>query len=237
MNKILGTAMLAGLSVAGGAKAQEFKGAEVAVEVLSYEEDDDITSTSYRGSVEAGVYGGLGVAADLSFQDFGDDEGVRSFTLHALYDAFQFATVGAFASRDSSDGSDSQIYGIEAGRSFGSLGVESFLGAGDSEGVDFGVFGIEALYDISPAFSVTGSVTSVALDGGTIGRASLGGEYRFNDTGPAVYGEIGRLSVEDDAETFGVSTTYFGLGARIAIGPNRGTTFDSRGLRELLSGF
>jgi hypothetical protein len=33
------------------------------------------------------------------------------------------------------------------------------------------------------------------------------------------------------------STDFIGLGGRIAIGPNRGTTFESRGLFEVLGSF
>ena len=51
------------------------------------------------------------------------------------------------------------------------------------------------------------------------------------------YAEIGRVSVEDDGGSFGPSTNYIGLGARLAIGPNSGTTFDSHGLSELITGF
>ena len=237
MNKIVGAAVLVGFTIAGPAWAQEFKGAEVAVEVLSFEDDDDISSTSYRAGVEVGIYGGFGAAADLSFQNFGDEEGVRSFTLHGIYDAFALATVGAFVARDSADGADADSFGIEAGRSFGPAGVEGFLALVDDEGSDYRVLGVEGVYDITPAISVNGSFGALDADGGGLSRIALGGEYRFGNTGPAVYAEVGRVSVEEDGGAFGVSTNYIGFGARLAIGPNSGTTFDSRGLSELITGF
>ncbi len=237
MNTFVGLAVLAGFTIAGAASAQEFKGAEVAVEVLGYENDDDLTSTSYRAGVEFGIYGGFGAAADLSFQNFGDDEGVRSFTLHGLYDALDLATVGAFVARDSIDGADATSFGIEAGRSFGSAGVEGFIGIGDDEGADYRFAGVEGTFDITPAVALNGSLAALDADGGGLSRIALGGEYRFGNTGPAVYAEIGRISVEDDAGSFGDSSNYVGLGARLAIGPNSGTTFDSRGLSELITGF
>jgi predicted porin len=138
------------------------------------------------------------------------------------------------------------MFGLEAGRSFGLAGVEVFLGAGE-EDVDtvgtfeFAGFGLEGAYDITPAVSLTGSLSGVAFEDVTLTRIAIGGEYRFNDRGPAIYAEVGRLTAtadeegEDEGESSG--TNYVGLGARIAIGPNGGTTFDSRGLSELLTGF
>jgi hypothetical protein len=66
-------------------------------------------------------------------------------------------------------------------------------------------------------------------------RLAVGGAYRFGDGGPSLFGQIGRLSVVDGVDDS--AETFVTLGAKLAIGPNQGTTFGSRGLFEVLSGF
>jgi hypothetical protein len=237
MSRIFGAAVLAGLTVAGAASAQEFRGGEIAVEVLTFADDDDLASTSYRGAMEFGVFGDFGAAADLSFQNFGDDEGVRSFTLHGLYDLFGIATTGAFISRDSNDSGAALAYGLEAGRSLGGADVQGFVAFVDGEDANYRVLGAEGSYDLTSSISLNGSVTALGGDGGGFSRFALGGEYRFGGSGPAVFAELGRRSVDDATAGLGATSNYIGIGARLAIGPNRGTTFDGRGLSELVSGF
>lgn len=228
---------LAAILLSGTAQAQEFKGAEISVEALAFTEADDVVSTTYRGSAEMAVYGGFGVAADLNFYDFGDSDGIRNLTVHAIYDAFEFATVGAFYAFDSSEGETVSTYGIEGGRSFGSAGVEGYLGLVDAEAEAFRVLGADGTYDVTDSISLTGSAAFLLADEGQASRLSAGGEYRFGGTGPALYAEIGRLSISDEVEDLGASATFVGVGARIAVGPNRGTTFESRGVYEAIAGF
>lgn len=236
MGRILGAVALVAAAWADWAAAQEFKGAELSAELLAFSEGEDATSTNYRGSVEFGVLDAFGLAADLSFYDFGDGDGARNVTLHALYDAFSFATVGAFYARDSSDEASVDLFGIEAGRSFGAAGVEGYVGVGEEGDESFTTFGFDGAYDVTRDISITASGAAVDLEGGGISRLSVGGEYRFGATGPALYADVGRLGVDDDAG-LGESTGFIGVGGRIAIGPNQGTTFESRGLFEVLGSF
>jgi hypothetical protein len=236
MSRLVCTVALAGVAWTGIASAQEFKGAEVSAEVLSYTDDGDIAQTTYRGSLEFGVFGGFGVAADLSFYNFGDDESERNVTLHVLYDALAMATVGGFYSNEGYEDGSIDSFGIEAGRSMGAAGVEGYLGFADDEESSYRFLGLDAAYDISPNISLTGGFS--VIDGDEVGssRLSIGGEYRFGD-GPAVYAQVGRFNLDFDGTPEDESETFIGVGARIAVGPNRGTTFDARGLTETLSGF
>lgn len=235
MSRLVCAVALAGVAWTGAVGAQEFKGAEVSAEILSYTDDGDIAQTTYRGSLEFGVFGGFGVAADLSFYNFGDDDRLRNGTLHLLYDAMALATVGGFYSHESYDDGSTDSFGLEAGRSMGSAGIEGYLGFADDEGDDYRFAGLDATYDLSRNISVIGA--AALIDGEEVGssRLSIGGEYRFGD-GPAVYAQVGRINVDfDSAEDS--SETFVGIGARIAVGPNRGTTFGTRGLSEALAGF
>jgi len=233
------TAILAASVAAGAATAQEFKGAEVSAEILGYTDDSDVGETTYRGSLEFGVFDGFGIQADLAFHDSRTiDLGSRTTTIHAVYDALDLATVGLFYSHDevdadSMDGSAS-LWGLEAGRSFGGMGGEAYFGFLDGEGDDGQVAGLEGTYDITTNISVTGSADFLFADTDAT-RLAVGGAYRFGDGAPSVFGQIGRLNIDDS--TGNDAGTFVTLGAKLAIGPNQGTTFGSRGLFEILSGF
>ena len=233
------TAVLAASVTAGAATAQDFKGAEVSAEILAFTDDSDLGETTYRGSLEFGVFDAFGIQADLAFHDSRTvDLGARTATIHALYDALELATVGLFYSHDEvdSDGIDgsANLYGIEAGRSFGVAGGEAYFGFLDGEDDDGKVAGIEGTYDVTRNISVTGSADFLFADTDAT-RLAVGGAYRFGDGGPSLFGQVGRLSVDDGVDDS--AETFVTLGAKLAIGPNQGTTFGSRGLFEILSGF
>ncbi len=233
------TAVLAASVAAGAATAQDFKGAEVSAEILGYTDDSDLGETTYRGSLEFGIFDGFGIQADLAFHDSRTvDLGARTTTIHAIYDALDVATVGLFYSHDEVDAEgidgSANLYGIEAGRSFGAGGGEAYFGFVDGEGDDGQVAGVEGTYDVTQNIAVTGSADFLFADTNAT-RLSIGGAYSFGDGGPSLFGQIGRLNVDDGVEDSGEN--FVTLGARLAIGPNQGTTFGSRGLFEILSGF
>lgn len=236
MSRLIGAVALVGMAWTGVASAQEFKGAELSAEILSYTDDGDIAQRTYQGSLEFGVFGGFGVAADLSFYNFGDDEKERDVTLHVLYDAMAFATVGGFYSNESYEDGSIDSFGVEAGRSMGSAGVEGYLGFANDEDSSYRFLGVDGTYDLSRNISVIGGLSVINGDEVGSSRLSIGGEYRFGD-GPAVYAQIGRMNIDFNDLAEDQNETFIGLGARIAIGPNRGTTFEARGLTEALSGF
>ncbi|EYD73502.1 hypothetical protein Rumeso_04623 [Rubellimicrobium mesophilum DSM 19309] len=233
------TAVLAASVTAGAAAAQEFKGAEVSAEILGYTDDSDLGETTYRGSLEFGVFDAFGIQADLAFHDSRTiDLGARTATIHVVYDALEFATVGLFYSHDEVDdeGIDgsANLYGIEAGRSFGMAGGEAYFGFLDGEGEDGQVAGIEGTYDVTRNISIIGSADLLFADTDAA-RLSIGGSYRFGDGGPSLFGQVGRLGLDDGVDDS--AETFVTLGAKLAIGPDQGTTFGSRGLFEILSGF
>lgn len=230
--KIITLAALAAVPVV--AVAQEFRGAELSAEVLGFSEDDGpINQTTYRGSLEGGI-GPFGVAADLSFYALDGDD-VRGLTLHVIYDGLDVATLGAFYARETIDGEAADTIGLEAARSFGALDAQGYVAFSEDDAVDVRLFGLDGRVDLSSSLSLTGQADLLDGDGGAFSRVAVGGEYRLA-SGPAFYAEVGRLGSSDD-DLGDSSNTFFGIGARIAIGPRGGTTFDPRGAVETLSGF
>lgn len=231
MSRLVCAVALAGAAWAGTASAQDFRGMELSAEVLSFTDDGDIGQTAYRGSLEFGVFGAFGVAADLSFYDFAGDDGVTNANLHAFYEVSDATAVGLFYGRESyGEDATADAIGVEGLYGFGYARLEGSLGFVDDEVEDFWVAGFDGTYDFTPNISLIGGASLIQAEESSQNRISLGGEYRFGN-GPAVYGEVGRVGFEDEG------ATYIGLGARIGLGRNGGTTFDSRGYSEELSGF
>lgn len=223
---------------AGAVHAQEFKGAEVSAEILGYTDDLDFGESNYRGSVEVGLLGAFGIQGDLAFNESRNiDLGSRTLTVHAIYDAFAFGTVGAFWSQDNLDSGgvdeDVTVYGLEGGRSWGGFGAEAYAAhVDDGEGAY--LLGAQTRYDLAAAFSLTADGATLRADGDNFGRLAVGGEYRLG-AGPALYAEVGRLGFDLAGEQEGA--TFVTLGARIGLGPQGGTTFGSRGLFDVVTGF
>lgn len=234
----IGLAALA-VAAAGAAAAQDFRGAELSAEILGYTDDLGVGETNYRASVEMGVFGPLAVQADLSFNASRTvDLDSRTLTVHALYDAFAMASVAGFYSRDritagGVDG-DVDVYGLEAGSSWGMAGGEAFVAQASGGDFDGTLLGFEGAYDIASAFSLTAQGAMLRSDEANLGRLAVGAEYRMG-AGPALYAQVGRLGAESAGTSDG--ETFVTLGARIGLGPSGGTTFGSRSLFDVVSGF
>lgn len=234
MQKRFGAAVLAGLALAGAAQAQEFRGAEIQAEILAFTDDSALGETSYRGSAEFGVFGGIGGQVDLGFNNSRTvDLGARNLALHGTYDVMGLGTAGLFYARDSDSpaalgGREVTSVGLEGSTALGFVTIDGALGTYDGEGVDGALGTVQARYEIGSALAITGRAGFL---GGDVeaGRLGIGGEYQLGG-GPTLYGEIGRAGVEGDSDT------YLTLGARLAIGPNGGTSFGERGIFSVLTG-
>lgn len=224
------------LAGAGTASAQDFRGAELSIEGLHFSDGDGLGQSNYQGGLEFGAFGPVAVAADLSFYDYAESDSSRALTLHAVVDAFSFATLGGFYAREDNEVADASTLGLEARRDFGPVGVEGYLGFTDDKDIDYRLLGVDGRFVVTPSIGVTGSAALVDADEGGVSRIAAGGEYRFRGTGPTLYAEIGRIEV-DDLAAVDASGTFVGIGARIAVGRNGGTTFRPRGVNEAISGF
>ncbi|TNC69480.1 hypothetical protein [Rubellimicrobium roseum] len=217
------------LAVPAGLSAQGFEGAEISAELLGFTDDFSLGEKEYRGAFEFSLFGGFGVAADLGYHSSREiGLGGRNATLHGLYDRLGTTTAGVFYGRDSDDDDGStSLYGIEAAADLMGAEIEGALGRYDGDEGDGAMLSADLRYGF-------GNFAGTAFAGGLSGdlegsRLALGGEYQLM-AGPTLYAELGRRSLEDEADT------YVALGARLAIGPKGGTTFDSRSLWEILPG-
>ena len=222
---------LAALAAAfgSGAQAQSFSGAEISAETLAFSDDSDFGQTTYNGSLEFNVFGGFSVAGDLNYYGFrGFGGNSTGAALHGFYSLGPDTAVGLFYGQDWTDTDTLDHYGLEGSTRFGAAGVEGFLGMVNGPVDDATMLGISGTYDLGNVFTATADFGVVDADSGSITRASIGGEMTLFD-GPQVFAELGQISSDTSDEAF------ISLGARIAIGPQGGTTFDSRGLFEILN--
>ncbi len=224
---------VAGLAVifATPLAAQGFVGAELGIEVFGFSEDTNLGYTSYSGAIEYGITRNIDVALDLGY--FGlnsSDDNVSNATLHGIYHMSDTASLGAFIGRDNFDGGDVDHIGIEGGVEFMGAELEGFIGRIDDGSESGTAYGISGEYGFTDSFAAIGELKGADLGGDTLTRAAIGAQYQFNG-GPAIYAQVGTIDVGTANETFVT------LGATIALGSQRGTTFESRSLLDIAPGF
>jgi len=219
---------------AGAASAQGFTGGYLGVEALSFAEDDNDISPNYTGGIEYGFNRNWGIAANIGSYDQGLLAGSGgNLTLHLMYHLNEDASVGLFRSADAID-VDGDAYGqgmtgIEVGYEMGKLQGEGFLGFYDDEmGSDnlaslsgSTLFGASGSYAVTNTISANASLGYLSSDVEDITSVSAGASYVFN-SGPSIYAEVGQFDAGDS------DSTFIGIGANVALGAGRGTTFDIR---------
>lgn len=226
---------IAVLVVASPAAAQ-ITGGSLGVEYNAPTDGGDFGGTTYSGAVEYAINRSFAVSFDLAGYRLDNiNTTATSATLHGVYHFDEKTSLGLFFGADVVDGEDSlALYGIEAGSEFNGANLEAFLGQVEGVNDDALIFGVDANYAFQNGFSAIASGGYTEVDNRDIRRIALGGQYEMID-GPQFYAELGNVS----ANVNGVSAdqTFVGLGARIAFGAARGTTFDQRSLFEILPGF
>ena len=216
-------------ATSGMAAAQGFSGAELSVETFAFSGDGDLGYTSYSAGAEYAITRDFGLSADLSFYGFSalDSDG-QNLTLHGIYNLSDTTSLGVFVGQDSFDTSDATIYGIEGGTEFMGGTVEGYLAQVDGDD-SATLLALSGDYAITQSIAATGGVGIVDMDD-TLTRAHLGAEYQMQG-GPAFHAELGQIGLSDTDET------YLSIGATVAIGATRGTTFGRRSLLEILPGY
>jgi hypothetical protein len=196
----------------------------------------DLSKTHIGLASEIGFNRNLALQLDIGAYDFetSNDNGF-SFGAHAIYHVSPAASVGAFVALDSMSGDHEQFVGIEAGYEVASFSGEAYASTGGSNGVDADVIGLGAAYRLTPELGLTGSIDHAELENAaSLTSYALGVTYTPNET-LSLYAEAGNLN----ADVFGArgDESFFGFGARIALGSDRGATFDRRGIFEFIPGF
>ena len=232
---ILASAVLA--AAAGSAQAQGFgfSGGEISAEALAYGDGGDIGKTAYSGALEFGITRNISVAVDLGFYGLQTlDLQADTATIHGIYQMSETVSLGAFYGKDTLEGSDARIFGIEGGTEFGGAAVEGYFAKLDGAGDNATLLGVSGTYGFSDSISALGSFSIADLGDSSSNRLAVGGQYTIA-SGPDLWAEIGTLKIDDGVNTS--NDMFIGIGARIEFGAARGTTFDRRSLFETATGF
>ena len=229
--------LIVGLStVAGAAQAVEFNGAELGLRYSSFfdeAEDDSVATTTLDGSVEIGFGPSFAVQLDLARHDFSllSDSGTTA-TLHAVYNVHNELALGAYY--DNSDIEDSiASFGVEGKYGFGDGFTEAYFQNDNEDNVKLRLLGVLAGWDMSDTVALTAAYDYVKVENfGNEADANIytfGVRYNLVEN-TTLTAELGLADGDGDTEGF------FGLGIEYNFGPNRGTTFDRRGLFHVFPG-
>ncbi len=230
------SALAAALLVAASPVAAQVTGGSLDIEYDFPTDGGDFGGTTYSGAIEYSITRDFSVSADIAGYRLDNlDNDATSITIHGIYHLDDMTSFGAFVGADELQDADREtLFGFEAGTEFGAAEVEGYIGSRAFDEDSFTLFGADGKYGFGNGISAIGSVSYAANDDDDITRFALGAEYEITG-GPQFYAEIG--SVTD--ETFGDddSQAFIGLGARVAFGAERGTTFGQRSLFEIKPGF
>jgi hypothetical protein len=230
------TALAVAVLVVASPAAAQVTGGSLGVEYSAPTDGGDFGGTTYSGALEYSFGRSFALSFDIAGYRLDNiNTDASSATVHGVYHLDEMTSFGVFYGADSLDGGDAQaLYGIEAGTEFGDADVEAFIGQLEGTNDDALIYGFDANYGFSNGFSAIGSGGFTDVDDRSLSRIAIGGQYEIAG-GPQFYAEVGNVS----AESGGVEAdqTFVGVGARIAFGAERGTTFEQRSLFEILPGF
>lgn len=240
----IGLLALGGLAAAG-AQAQEISGGELRLGFGGFlnsdtavpDRDADARYT-LEGSMEL-EFGRAAMQFDLSLDQFGlVDENARSGTLHGMYKPAGNLAAGAFIGFENSDIRDVTFYGVEGLFEGSSYGVEAYLLRSDVDEIDLSgtVGGIAVGYDALADLRSGAKIVYGEFDRDeSIALYALTAEYRLGPA-TAISAELGRFD-NDAPGSNDIEGNYVGVMATFSFGPGQSTTFDRRGIVDLLPGF
>lgn len=229
-------AFAAALLVVASPVTAQVTGGSLGVEYSAPTDGGDFGGTTYSGALEYAFNRNFALSLDIAgyrLDNISTD--ATSATVHGIYHLDEMTSFGVFYGADSLGDADAlALYGLEAGTEFGDADVEAFIGQVEGVNDDALIYGFDANYGFANGFSVIGSGGFTDVDDRSLSRIAIGGQYDLTG-GPQFYAEIGNVS----AEAGGVEAdqAFVGVGARIAFGAERGTTFEQRSLFEILPGF
>lgn len=221
------SAAIAMAALSTSVSAQQFAGGELTIDAYGYEDGDLDSTVDYSAALEYATNRNIGFAFDLAYYDFSlNDDSVTTFTIHSIYHLSDQSSVGFIVGNDIGDDGIGTFYGLEGGFESNNISGEGYFAFYDNSDSS-AVLGLSGAYQISDSVSAIADFGYGDIADNDITRISAGAEYQFTN-GPSVYAEIGNLDIDTG------NSAFIGLGATVAFGAARGTTFDRRGAFETL---
>lgn len=200
--------------------AQQFTGGELGVEYNQLSDSSSVDGTLYHGGVEVAFNRDFSFSLNLESQNFPGDFNVA--TVHGIYHLSEETSVGLFYSASDEDFTN---FGIEGGIEIWDGDIGGYIGQVDVDGETAVIFGLSSNNPIGANFSLFSDLDLVADSDIAVSTQEYGVEYNIPG-GADIYAQYG--IVEAFTAAGSGSTDYFGIGARIQFGAERGTTFETR---------
>ena len=232
MTKFFSVAALFAVGFAQSAVAGEVTGGSLGFTYSAFSDDSAATvdKKSIAGSVEYAFDRQFALQGDLSLVKFGaTDLDGHSYTLHGIYHLDDATSFGAFIGRDEVDSVGETFYGLEIGREFDQLDTEGYIAHGQADDLTGTLFGLSALYNATDSFAFGMRYDTLDIDTVEASRVSLLTEYEIDRV--VLSAEVGQADINGVG-----SESFFGVGARMTFGADRGTTFEKRGLLDVIPG-
>ena len=226
------------LAAASPLAAQGITGGQLGIEYDAPIDGSDLGGTTYHGGLEYAFNRAFTASVNVAGYRLDNiDTSAGNVTLHGTYALDSAASVGLFVSRDSLDDTDADamLYGIEGGtEAYPGLTAGGYIGAVNGDDYDGTIVGIEGDYGLTPNVSLVGDADLITGDGVDIGQIALGASYAIA-SGPTFTAKIGQARIDDG--TTDDSFAFISVGVDVAFGNQRGTTFDTRSIFDVLPGF
>ncbi len=241
MKKIIATSALTSLLLAGAAHAVEVTGGYLDLGYSTFTDSDLGDVFNLNGAGELAFARAFSAQLDLGayrFQDLG--ETATNWTLHGNWHTSGAASFGAFYGQEDIDNVDFEFYGLEAGFDAGEAEIEGYLARhelSDFSDVDGTLFGISATTDLNDQWQLAASFDRVdnllnALD---YNLFAVTANYAAG-ANAQVYGKLGVAHISSPIVSGSTNEAYIGVGVRVNLGNERGTTFGRRGVLARLPG-
>ena len=219
---------------AGSAQAVEVTGGSVGLSYSAFTEDTDFNRLGLEGSMELGLSRNFGLQLDAAYHDFGFfDIDSTLLGLHGIYHMDEATSFGVFYTRESAEGEDADMLGVELGHEVRDWDFEGYIGSIDTSAGNAMFGGIQARYETGEGLGITASYDRGDEDDSDVSRFAVRLDRDVSPT-TNLFLEVGTANV--DAGTIDVSEPFVGLGGKIAFGAARGATFEQRGLARLIPG-
>lgn len=218
MKIFLKTAAL--IAAASPVFAQEFTGGELGFEYNQLTDDGEIDGTNYYAGAEVAFSRDFSIGLNVANLDFvGED---TRATLHGIYHLNDTSSVGLFVAGGDND---TTSVGVEGGMELFGGDIGGYIGQISLDDESALAIGLSSNTPIGANFTFFTDFDIVADEQVAVSTNEIGIEYNIAG-GPDLFAQYGRI----DLDTTGGdgSTDYFGVGARIEFGAERGTTFEAR---------
>lgn len=231
--KTLAAVSAMALVLASPALALDFMGGNVTLGYSGLKNDMDTSRASLTGQAEVGITPLVSLQLDAGVSKFfGVDETEHNLTLHGIWHDGP-ADLGVFYGGERIAGDTKNFYGFELGQQTEQFDVELYVGRGENFGWDGIMGGVSGRYSVTPQFGLGLAYDRADIENLDLSRVALQADYAVRPD-ITLGAEIGTFRA-DLSDSWG-RETFVGVNAKMSFGANGGTSFNRRGILNIIPG-